>query len=509
MDGPADPRPVLVTGASGYIGGRLVPELLAAGHRVRCLARSPNKLDAAPWRDEVEIVRGDLGDRPSLAEAMAGCRAAYYLVHSIGEGPEWERVEQDGARNFQREAATAGLDQIVYLGGLGGAEADLSPHLASRHAVGRVLADGPVPVTELRAAVIIGSGSASFEMLRNLVEVLPAMVTPTWGDTRCQPLAVRDVLAYLVGVLGLEGAEGRVLEVGGPDVLTYREMMAQYAEVAGLPRRLVLPVPVLSPRLSSLWVGLVTPLPASLARPLVDSLVNEVIVHDPAITELVPRRLLPYREAVRLALTRVADLDVATRWSDAGAAPESAGPAGPVPTDPDWAGGAVMQDERTTVCDASPEAVFDAVAGIGGERGWYGFNWLWTLRGLLDLLVGGVGPRRGRRHPDQLRVGDAVDSFRAEVVDRPHRLRLRAEMRMPGQGWLEWTITETEVGTELTQRARYHPHGLLGRLYWWAVMPAHAFVFAHMLRSITEAAGARTGSPRPSAGTAASSSRGR
>ncbi len=490
-----DPRPVLVAGATGYIGGRLVRELLRAGHPVRCLARSPHKLDAASWRDDVEIVAGDVTDPAGTAAAMAGCRAAYFLVHAIGEGPDWERTERAGARAFQQAAADARLEQIVYLGGLGGADADLSPHLASRREVGRILADGPVPVTELRAAVIIGSGSASFEMLRNLVEVLPAMVTPKWVDTRCQPIAVRDVLAYLTGVLDLEGARGRVLEVGGPDVLTYREMMRQYAEVARLPRRLVIPVPVLSPRLSSLWIGLVTPLPTSLARPLVDSLVNEVVVHDPAITELLPRRLLSYRESVELALRQVADLHVATRWSDASTTPEPAGPAGPMATDPDWSGGAVLEDVRQISCAATPTDVFATVAGIGGGRGWYGSGWLWNLRGLVDLAVGGVGPRRGRRHPRELRVGDAVDSFRVEALEAPHLLRLRAEMRMPGEGWLEWSVATEGAGTRLTQRARYHPHGLLGRLYWWVLIPAHALVFTRMLRSIAAAAD-RTSSDR-------------
>ncbi len=493
MTGDGDGRPVLVAGATGYIGGRLVAELLTTGYPVRCLARNPRKLDAAPWRDRVEIAAGDLADPASLSAAMEGCRAAYYLIHSIGEGPDWEQTERDGARAFQVAAAAAGIGRIVYLGGLGDTGVELSPHLASRHEVGRILADGPVPVTELRAAVIIGSGSASFEMLRNLVEVLPAMVTPKWVDTRCQPLAVRDVLAYLVGVLDLDAAAGRVFEIGGPDVLTYREMMRQYAQVAGLPRRLVVPVPVLSPRLSSLWVGLVTPLPTGLARPLVDSLVNEVVVNDPAITELLPRRLLTYPESVELALARASDLDVATRWSDAGAELGTVGPAGPMPTDPEWAGGAVMEDERRITCAASPAAVYDTVAGVGGDRGWFGSDWLWTLRGLFDLVVGGVGPRRGRRHPDELRVGDAVDSFRVEVADRPRLLRLRAEMRMPGQGWLEWTITATGSGAELVQRARYHPHGLLGRLYWWAVVPFHAVVFARMLRSIKAEAETRSG----------------
>lgn len=494
MTPDGDQRPVLVTGATGYIGGRLVAELLTAGHQVRCLVRSPHKLDDAPWRDDVTIVTGDVTDSSSLESALAGCRAAYYLVHSIGEGPDWEETERAGAREFQKAAAGAGLDRIIYLGGLGGSETDLSAHLASRHEVGRVLADGPVPVTELRAAVIIGSGSASFEMLRNLVEVLPAMVTPKWVDTRCQPIAVRDVLAYLVGVLDLDEVKGRVFDVGGPDVLTYREMMRQYAEVAGLPRRLVVPVPVLSPRLSSLWIGLVTPLPTALARPLVDSLVTEVVVHDPpgdgpAITDLVPRRLLSYRESVELALRRVSDLEVTTRWSDAGAPP---GPAGPMSTDPHWAGGTISEDVREIHVDASPDDTFATVAGVGGERGWYGNDWLWTLRGLLDLAVGGVGPRRGRRHPDELRVGDALDSFRVEVVDPPHLLRLRAEMRMPGEGWLEWSVEPDGRGSRLTQRARYHPHGLLGRLYWWAVLPAHGLVFARMVRSIGAAAEART-----------------
>lgn len=427
---------VLVTGASGYIGGRLVGELLAAGYRVRCLVRTPAKLDAAPWRDAVEVVAGDVeGD---LAAAFDGVAAAYYLVHAIGASADWVERDRRGAANFRDAAAAAGVARIVYLGGLGEerpADRALSAHLASRHDVGRELAAGPVPVTELRAAVIIGSGSASFEMLRYLVEVLPVMVTPRWVETRCQPIAVRDVLRYLVQVLEVPDTAGEVLEIGGPDVLTYRRMMAIYAEEAGLRRRRVVPVPVLSPRLSSWWVGLVTPLPRSLARPLVDSLVNEVVVHDDRILRLCPGPLLSYRTAVRLALGRIRAGEVATSW--AGAELGGRSHADPMPTDPNWSGGTVLTDRRSTVVAAAPAEVYAVISAIGGTHGWYAGERLWALRGFLDKLVGGPGMRRGRRDPVDLRVGDALDFWRVEALEPGHLLRLRAEMRLPGDAWLE------------------------------------------------------------------------
>jgi uncharacterized protein YbjT (DUF2867 family) len=473
---------VLVTGATGYIGGRLVPELLAAGHEVRALARNPAKLGGAPWRDQAEVVAGDVSRPETLAAACAGVDAVYYLVHSIGGSRDWEARDREAAANVRDATADAGVEQLVYLGGLGEATDGLSAHLRSRHEVGAVLASGPVPVTELRAAVVIGSGSASFEMLRYLVEVLPVMVTPRWVDSRCQPIAVRDVLAYLVGVLGRPEAVGRILEIGGPDVLTYREMMHGYAEEAGLRRRIIVPVPVLSPGLSSRWVGLVTPLPLSLARPLVSSRGVDVVVRDPASREIVPRDLLGYREAVRRALGKIEALDVATRWDRAELRdPE---PDGPIPTDPDWSGGTLFRDEQRATTTAPPAAVHRVLTGLGGARGWYSGEWMWELRGVLDKLVGGPGMRRGRRHPDLLAVGDPVDFWRTHAVEAPRLLRLRAEMRLPGDAWLQWQVEPDGSGSTVVQQAVFVPRGLWGRLYWCAVAPFHRFVFGPMLRGI-------------------------
>ena len=482
---------VLVTGATGYIGGRLVPELLAAGHTVRCLARTPSKLDDLGWRADVEVVRGDVTDADSLAEALAGVDAAYFLVHSMGSTPDFAAHDRRAAETFRDAAAAAGVRQIVYLGGLGDDGPGLSSHLDSRHEVGQVLAAGSVPVTELRAAVIIGSGSASFEMLRNLVEVLPAMVTPKWVRTRCQPVAIRDMLHYLVAAIDEPAAAGRVLEVGGPDVLTYLDMMRVYAEIAGLPKRLVVQVPVLTPRLSSHWIGLVTPLPAGLAKPLVESLSTEVVVHDHAIDEVLPHRCLPFREAVALALQRVEHLEVDTRWSGADLPGHS--PADPLPSDPDWAGGTMFADVQAAATAASPDAVFRTVSGIGGRRGWYVANWLWSIRGWMDRAVGGIGLRRGRRHPDDLRVGDALDFWRVEAYEPSSLLRLRAEMRLPGEAWLEWRIEahdadDPSAGCTLHQRALFHPRGLWGRLYWYSVLPFHALIFGRLCHALADAA---------------------
>lgn len=503
---------LLVTGATGYIGGRLVPELLAAGYEVVCLARTPAKLDERSWRDKVEVVEGDVGDPDDLDRAMDGCRGAYYLVHSMdGEG-EFADRDRRFARTFRDAAVRAGLDRIVYLGGLGhGPQEELSPHLRSRQEVGRILADGPVEVTELRAAIIIGSGSASFEMLRNLVEVLPIMTTPRWVETECQPIAIRDVLHYLVRCLGTPGTAGKVLEIGGPDVLTYRQMMQTYADVAGLRRRIIIPLPVLTPKLSSMWVGLVTPLPTGLGKPLVKSLINEVTVRDDRVHDLMPRDTLPFREALELALTRVQDLEVTTSWMSAelgrpglverreqerlrlaqltrGSADEPDLSAEPLPTDPAWAGGTLLSDERESVAHASPQDVYSAVSGIGGERGWYAADLLWEVRGLIDVALGGIGTRRGRRHPDDLAVGDALDFWRVEALERPRLVRLRAEMRVPGEAWLEFRVRALDdERTLLEQRARFLPRGLWGRLYWLTMMPFHAMIFPLMVRRLTEA----------------------
>ncbi|MEE1940950.1 SDR family oxidoreductase [Streptomyces sp. TRM 70361] len=493
-DGTAAGRPVrcLVTGASGYLGGRLVPELLAAGYAVRCLARNPARLRDHPWAGRAEVVRGDVTDAASTGAALRGVGVAYYLVHSLGGGPGFEETDRAAARVFGERARAAGVRRIVYLGGLtprGVPEEELSPHLRSRAEVGRLLLASGVPTAVLRAAVVIGSGSASFEMLRYLTERLPVMVTPSWVRTRLQPIAVRDVLRYLVGCATLPAGVNRTFDVGGPEVLTYQEMMRRYAEVAGLRRRIVLPVPVLSPTLSSHWVGWVTPVPAALARPLAESLRHEVVCAEHDIARYVPDPpggRIGVTEALRLALKRVREADVATRWSSASV---PGAPSDPLPTDPDWAGGSLYTDVRRRAVAASPEALWRVVEGIGGENGWYSLPLAWTVRGLLDRLAGGVGLARGRRDAARLRAGDALDFWRVEEIEPGRLLRLRAEMRLPGLAWLElWVERGPEGGTVYRQRALFHPHGLAGQAYWWGVSPFHAVVFGGMARNIAAAA---------------------
>ncbi|MGW1614779.1 SDR family oxidoreductase [Streptomyces sp. NPDC002285] len=486
------PLNCLVTGASGYIGGRLVPELLRAGHLVRCLARSPGKLRDHPWAADVETVQGDVTDQGSVASAMRGIDVAYYLVHALGSGRGFEDTDRRAARNFAEQAHALGVRRIVYLGGLTPhdvPEQSLSPHLRSRAEVGRIFLEAPVPATVLRAAVVIGSGSASFEMLRYLTERLPLMVTPSWVHTRTQPIGVRDVLRYLVASASMPDDVDRAFDIGGPDVLTYREMMRRYAVVAGLRRRLIVPVPVLTPRLSSHWVGLVTPVPASIARPLTESLRHEVVCNEHDIERYVPDlpgRPLPFDEALALALRRVREAQVVTRWSSA-AVPGA--PSDPLPTDPDWAGGSLYLDERQLTLDASGESLWKVIEGIGGDNGWYSFPLAWAVRGWLDRFVGGVGLRRGRRDAERLRVGDSLDFWRVEEIEPGRLLRLRAEMRLPGLAWLEmYAATDEEGRTRYRQRALFHPRGLLGHAYWWSVSPFHAIVFGGMARNITQAA---------------------
>jgi uncharacterized protein YbjT (DUF2867 family) len=479
-----------VTGATGYVGGRLVPELLAAGHSVRCLAREPAKLADAEWRDQVEVVRGDVTDPDALDGALDGVEVAYYLVHSMGGDQSFDDVDRRAATCMRDAAARQHVGRIIYLGGLGrDDDPTLSRHLRSRHEVGRVLADGSVPVTELRAATVIGSGSASFEMLRYLVEVLPVMIAPRWVASRCQPVAIRDVLAWLVAAAGDRSTGHHVVQIGGPEVLTYREMLQTYAEVAGLRRRLILGVPFLTPRLSSLWVSLVTPLPAGLVRPLVDSLVNDVVVTEPPTGLDAELPAIPFRRAVQLALERSASLQVVTRWSDA--ALPGRRPSDPMPTDPDWSGGSVLVDEQQVDALADPASLFATVAAIGGEAGWLVTPLLWRARGVIDKVAGGVGLRRGRRHPADLWVGDAVDLWRVEAVTPGELLRLRAEMRLPGDAWLEWRITPTAGGARLDQRAVFVPRGLWGRMYWYGLSPFHGLIFGRLARRLAARAEAR------------------
>ena len=482
----------LVTGATGYIGGRLVPALLAEGYRVRCVARSPGALRDYPWTGDVEVVRGDVMDAESVAGAMRDIDVAYYLVHALGTGRGFEETDRRSARIFAEQARAAGVRRIVYLGGLtpaGVPDGELSPHLRSRAEVGRILLDSGVPTAVLRAAIIIGSGSASFEMLRYLTERLPVMVTPNWVHTRIQPIAVRDVLRTLVGSARMPDDVNRAFDIGGPEILTYRQMMMRYAAVAGLPRRLILPVPVLTPTLTSHWVGLVTPVPRSIARPLTESLRHEVVCHEHDIACYVPDtpgRPIPFDESVRLALQRVRDARVTTRWSSASL---PGVPSDPLPTDPDWAGGSLYTDRRERVVDASPEALWRVIEGIGGDNGWYSFPQAWAARGLLDRLMGGVGLRRGRRDAARLRVGDSLDFWRVEEIEPGRLLRLRAEMRLPGLAWLEMCADRDDDGrVRYRQRALFHPHGLLGHAYWWSVSPFHAIVFGGMARNIARTA---------------------
>jgi uncharacterized protein YbjT (DUF2867 family) len=480
----------LVTGATGYIGGRLVPELLAAGYTVRCMARDPGKLADRPWSDDVEVAKADVTDEAAVRAALDGCDVAYYLIHSLGTGPSFEQRDKDAARTFADAARAAGVSRIVYLGGmLPDDQGDLSPHLRSRGEVGDILLGSGVPTAALQAAVIIGSGSASFEMLRYLTERLPAMITPKWVETRIQPIAVRDVLRYLVGAARLPADVNRRFDIGGPDVLNYAEMMRRFAAVAKLRPRLLVPVPLLTPSLSSHWIGLVTPVPPGLAKPLIESLRVEVVAADHDIADYIPDPpggLLPLDQAIELALAHTREGDVSTSWSSAGT---PGAPSDPLPSDPDWAGGSLYVDERTSVVRAATDALWRIIEGIGGTTGWYSFGAAWAVRGLVDRLAGGVGLRRGRRDPVHLRPGDALDFWRVETIVPGQLLRLRAEMKLPGLAWLELDASTDDDGqTIYRQRAIFQPRGLAGHAYWRSVSPFHGVVFGGMLRNITAAA---------------------
>ena len=476
---------VLVTGATGYIGGRLVPRLVDRGVDVRCMTRDPIRLNLAPWRDQVEVVAADAEDETTLGRAVDGCDIAYYLIHSMGDATgDYVGRDRRAAANFRAAAERSGLRRVVYLGALGNDDDDLSRHLLSRHEVGRILASGSTPVTEFRAAVIIGSGSVSFEMIRHLTELLPVMFRPRWVRTRCQPIAVRNVLEILIAALDESGGDDHVYDIGGRDVLTYEEMTQAYAEVAGLTRRLVIPIPLFSTQMAPRMIGLVTPLAATMVRPLIESLFNDVVVREESPPGFDPSALFTYREGVQLALLRISEENVETRWSDA-----VSQPALPLPGDPSWSGAMMEVDERVVHSSAPADDLFWAVTRIGGDVGYYSMDWAWQVRGWFDSVIGGVGLRRGRRHPEELRPGEALDFFRvAEVDPERHRLTLQAEMKVPGTAWLGWRIESTEDGSRLTQSARFVPRGLLGRLYWWVLLPFHAPIFSRMARRIVATA---------------------
>jgi uncharacterized protein YbjT (DUF2867 family) len=478
------PALCLVTGATGYIGGRLIIELLKHGYRVRILVRGAERLKLHPWIDQVEVVEGDAHSANALAEALAGVDVAYYLLHALMSKDNFEQQERDMAAGFAKAAQAAGVRRMVYLGGIVAPNQEMSPHLQARADTGQLLRESGVPTIELRAGVVIGSGSASFEMLRYLTERLPIMTTPKWVENRIQPIAVRDVLRYLVGAAAIDERISGVFDIGGPEVFTYRQMMLKYAEAAGLRKRIIIPVPVLTPKLSSGWVGLVTPVPYTLAKRLVESLKNEVVAQPSEIRNLIPDPvggLTPFKRAVQLALAKIKDARVETRWTDA-SLPGS--PSEPLPTDPDWAGGSLYKDVRIVHSADSVEQVWARVESIGGANGYSTASWAWELRGLMDKMVGGVGLRRGRRDPNHLQVGDAVDFWRVEALDPPRLLRLRAEMKMPGLAWLEFAVEpDAETGGSIvTQVALYAPKGLLGHAYWWAVWPMHGLVFPSMAK---------------------------
>jgi uncharacterized protein YbjT (DUF2867 family) len=486
----------LVTGATGYIGGRLAPRLAAEGHDVRCLTRTAGRLRDVSWAEDVQIVEGDLSEPASLRDAFDGVDVAYYLVHSLGQR-NFEAKDRAAARAFADAAKAAGVRRIVYLGGPEPPRGErVSPHLRSREEVARILLDGGVPTIVLRAAVIIGSGSASFEMLRYLTERLPVMVTPRWVANRIQPIAVRDVLHYLVAAASFPAGLNRAFDIGGPDVLTYGAMMQRYARVAGLRRRVIVPVRPLSPWLSAHWVGVVTPVPNAIARPLVASLVHEAVARESEIRALVDVTPIGFDEAVRLALGKIRDSAVETRWTSAAGGDAAAEP---LPTDPSWSGGSIYTDVRSRAVTAPAGDLWKVIEGVGGDNGWYSFPLAWAVRGWLDRLVGGVGLRRGRRDPHRLLVGEALDFWRVEEIVPGELLLLRAEMKVPGRAWLEMRAEPTGTGTSVyRQRAVFLPRGLAGHAYWASVSPFHAIVFGGMARNIARGAEKqRAAPPRP------------
>lgn len=477
-------RTILVTGATGYIGGRLVPFLLDAGYQVRVLVRDPARLQGRTWEDRVQIVQGDVLNPETLVNALAGIQAAYYMIHSMSGSEDFHERDLNAANNFGEAAHDAGVEQIIYLGGLGDPQADLSEHLESRQATGQALAQAGVPVTEFRAAIIVGSGSISFEMIRYLTERIPMMICPKWVFTRVQPIAIDDVLTYLTAALDTPASLGKVIEIGGADVFTYGDMMKGYAAVRGLKRALI-PVPVLSPRLSSYWVHWMTPVPASITRPLVEGLRNEVIVRDSTAREIFPDiHPVDYATAVERALTSLESGQIETRWTDALASSQGDHSAVVLKT----LEGMIIERRQTEI-QAPTEVVYNTFTSLGDDMGWLYFDWAWRTRGVIDRLLGGVGLRRGRRHPSDVRVGDAIDFWRVEVVEPGKLLRLRAEMKVPGQAWLQFEAGALEDGlSRLTQTAYFAPKGLAGFLYWYLLYPIHGLIFSGMIQELKKLA---------------------
>jgi uncharacterized protein YbjT (DUF2867 family) len=471
---------ILLTGASGYIGGRLLPSLEHQGYRLRCLARRPDilKPKVAP---STEVVAGDVLDRQSLDTALRGVDVAYYMVHSMRATGSFEEADRQAAQNFSEAAKAAGVKGLIYVGGLGSDEEELSPHLRSRHEVGDVLRQSGLPVCEFRASAVIGSGSASFELIRALVERLPIMLTPKWVKGKAQPIAIDDLLDYLMEALRIPTSTYRIYEVGGSDQVSYADMMRAYGRQRGLTPRII-PVPVLTPWLSALWLGLVTPLYARIGRAIIESIVHVTVVRDNAALTTFSVRPMGIDQAIHRALAHEETHFSETRWSDA---LSSSG------TQRSWGGvrfGTRIVDSRTLTVEAPPGVVFRCIERIGGDHGWYACDWLWQLRGFIDLLWGGPGMRRGRPSSTTLHIGDTVDSFRVESIEPNRRLRLKSEMKLPGRAWLEFEVTEVGSSTEIRQTAIFDPVGLKGQLYWYSLYVPHEFVFNGMLRGIAQAA---------------------
>lgn len=478
-------RKIAVIGATGYVGGRLVALLCESGYQVAAIGRSISKMNSRAWarNKNIELICADVYDKTSLEKALIGVDVAYYLVHSMNSSnKDYQKSDRLAANNMCDASTSTNLKRIIYLGGLGDEGEGLSQHLKSRAEVAAILSKGVVPVTVLRAAMIIGSGSASFEILRYLTDRLPIMITPKWVSTPNQPIAIRNVLKYLVGCLEHEETAGETYDIGGSEVLTYRSLMNTYAEEAGLRRRIMLPVPVLTPRLSSYWIHLVTPISASIARPLAEGLKNPVVCKDNRIKTIISQELLSPRQAIALAIKRIEDNNVITYWADAGKLPpvEMA-----TPGDADWSGGTIFKDERSLNFKGDRKRLWATIESIGGANGWYHANFLWLLRGTLDRLVGGVGLRRGRRDQRNLQVGDSLDFWRVAKLEKEKSLLLVAEMKLPGCATLEFRIDDSEdEGLFISQIARFKPKGLWGIVYWYMIIPFHAYVFGGMISQI-------------------------
>ena len=479
-ENPFDNRLILLTGATGYVGGRLLKMLELRGFRIRCMARNPEILIPRAAQS-TEVVEGNVLDLNSLKVALKGVSVAYYLVHSMGSEGSFEENDRKAAHNFGKIAKAAGVERIIYLGGLGNEEEDLSPHLSSRQEVGKILRQYSVPLLEFRASVVIGSGSLSFQLIRSLVERLPIMITPKWVQVSAQPIAIEDLIEYLEAALFVPDSGCRVYEIGGADQVSYADIMRIYGSCRNIGVRMI-PVPFLSPHISSLWLGLITPLYARIGRKLIQSIVHPTVVCDESALKVFNIQPMGVDDAIRRAIDNEDKEFAETRWSD------SLSSSGKMFS---WFGvsfGSRLVDSRTIKVNMPPKFIFKPIQRIGGNTGWYAWNWLWQLRGFLDLLVGGVGMRRGRAHFEILRVGDTVDFWRVEEHDPNHFLRLAAEMKLPGRAWLEFEVVGDDFSSTIRQTAIFDPVGLLGLIYWYALYPLHQLVFAGMLRGIADKA---------------------